>query len=422
HVHLTTQRTHKDGSLVDVEAIGVPVFVGDQQVGFIALYYDITGLKNIERELRHQKAYFEATLENSPVAQLNADLEENVVYWNKASEHLFGYTKEEALGQKLDDLVSRHELIRAQAINYTKQVYEVGQVHLTSKRTHKDGTLVDVEASAATVYVEGEVVGFTGAYHDIGPLLEARRHAEAANQAKSAFLARMSHELRTPMNAIIGFTRIVKRKSAEVLAEKQLDNLDKVLISADHLLGLINDVLDLSKIEAGRIEIEPTTFKIESLMNLCLSTTQPLVRSDEVELEKVVVGTIESIYSDENKVKQILLNLLSNAAKFTHSGKITLSAASEKDLLYLSVSDTGIGIPEGSLEHIFKEFQQADSQTTRDYGGTGLGLTISQRLALTMGGEITAQSVEGEGSTFTLRIPLKYVETREWEDSSLTDE
>jgi signal transduction histidine kinase len=198
--------------------------------------------------------------------------------------------------------------------------------------------------------------------------------------------------------------------------------LDKVLISADHLLGLINDVLDLSKIEAGRIEIEPTTFKIESLMNLCLSTTQPLVRSDEVELEKVVVGTIESIYSDENKVKQILLNLLSNAAKFTHSGKITLSAASEKDLLYLSVSDTGIGIPEGSLEHIFKEFQQADSQTTRDYGGTGLGLTISQRLALTMGGEITAQSVEGEGSTFTLRIPLKYVETREWEDSSLTDE
>jgi PAS domain S-box-containing protein len=421
-VHLTTQRTRKDGSLVDVEAIGLPVFVGDEQVGFIALYYDITDLKKIERELRHQKAYFEATFENSPVAQMNADLAENIVYWNKASEQLFGYTKEEALGQKIDDLIARHEQIREEAIISTKQLFEVGQVHLTSKRSRKDGTLVDVEASAAHVYVEREVVGFTGAYHDIGPLLEARRQAEAANQAKSSFLARMSHELRTPMNAIVGFTRIVKRKGAGVLAEKQLDNLDKVLISADHLLGLINDVLDLSKIEAGRIEIEPTSFKIESLMNVCLSTTQPLVRRGEVKLEKVVEGTIESIYSDENKVKQILLNLLSNAAKFTHSGKITLSAASEKDLLLLSVSDTGIGIPEGSLEHIFEEFQQADSQTTRDYGGTGLGLTISQRLALTMGGEITAQSVEGEGSTFTLRIPLKYVEATKWEDSSLTNE
>jgi PAS domain S-box-containing protein len=416
-VFLTTQRTRKDGSLVDVEAYGVPVFVGDQQVGFIALYYDITDLKNIERELRNQKAYFEATLENSPVAQMNSDLVENIVYWNKASELLFGYTKEEALGQKVDDLVARNEQIREEAKKYTEQLYKVGRVHLTSKRTRKDGTLVDVEASAAPVYVEGEVAGFTGAYHDIGPLLEARHQAEAANQAKSDFLARMSHELRTPMNAIIGFTRIVKRKGSEVLSEKQLDNLGKVLTSADHLLRLINDILDLSKIEAGRIDVVSKPFKIEPLMNLCLSTTQPLLQTREVRLEKEIEGPIETINSDEDKVKQILLNLLSNAAKFTHSGKITLSAASEEDFLVLSVSDTGIGILEESLQHIFEEFQQADAQTTRDYGGTGLGLTISQRLAHLMGGEITAESVEGEGSTFTLRLPMQYVEIPNLEDT-----
>lgn len=410
HVHLTTQRTRKDGSLVDVEAIGVPVFVGEQQVGYIGLYYDITELKNIERELRHQKAYFEATLENSPVAQLNADMDQKIVYWNRASEQLFGYTKEEAISKNIDDLVARHELIHQEAIDYTKQLYQFGQIHLTSKRSRKDGTLVDVEASAAPVYVEGEVVGYTGAYHDIGPLLEARRQAEAANQAKSEFLARMSHELRTPMNAIIGFTRIVKRKGAQILPGKQLDNLDKVLTSANHLLGLINDVLDLSKIEAGRIEVEPTSFRIQPIINLCLSTTQPLLRTASVKLEKVIEGTIEPLYSDADKVKQILLNLLGNAAKFTHEGKITLIATRKEDSLFLTVSDTGIGIPEESLERIFEEFQQADAKTTSEYGGTGLGLTISQRLARLIGGEITVESKHGQGSIFTLRVPMQYVE------------
>jgi PAS domain S-box-containing protein len=415
-VFLTTQRTRKDGSLVDVEAYGVPVFVGDQQVGFIALYYDITELKEIERELRYQKAYFEATLENSPAALMNADMKGEVVYWNRACEQLFGYPKAEALGQSVDDLVATHDLIREEAMKYTKQLYEVGRVHLTSKRSRKDGTLVDVEASAAPVYLEGEIVGFTGSYHDITPILEARRQAEAANQAKSDFLARMSHELRTPMNAIIGFTRIVKRKGSEVLSEKQLDNLGKVLTSADHLLRLINDILDLSKIEAGRIDVVPKPFKIEPLMNVCLSTTQPLLQSREVRLEKTIEGSIGTINSDEDKIKQILLNLLSNAAKFTHSGKITLRAASEGDILVLSVSDSGIGIPGDSLKHIFDEFQQADAQTTRDYGGTGLGLTISQRLANIMGGEISAESVEGEGSIFTVRLPMQYVEIPNLED------
>jgi signal transduction histidine kinase len=218
----------------------------------------------------------------------------------------------------------------------------------------------------------------------------------------------MSHELRTPLNAIIGFTRLVKRKGADALPGRQVENLEKVLVSADHLLALINDILDLSKIEAGAMEVKPTSFKVESLIDLCLATTQPLVKIENVTLNKKVDDGLPDIISDENKVKQILLNLLSNAAKFTTEGSITLEASLNDGMMNLSVTDTGIGISDEALERIFEEFQQADMTTTREYGGTGLGLSISQRLAHLLGGELVANSIEGKGSTFTLILPLKY--------------
>jgi len=218
----------------------------------------------------------------------------------------------------------------------------------------------------------------------------------------------MSHELRTPLNAIIGFTRIVKRKGAEALPEKQLDNLDKVLVSADHLLNLIDDVLDLSKIEAGRMEVAPTAFEIEPVVDLCINTTQPLIKHELVKIVKEIKGDIPLVFSDKDKVTQIILNLLSNAVKFTHEGQIKVGVDSADDSLVLSVTDTGIGISEEALERIFEEFQQADMSTTREYGGTGLGLSISHRLAQLLGGDLVASSTEGEGSTFTLTIPLHY--------------
>jgi GAF domain-containing protein len=236
---------------------------------------------------------------------------------------------------------------------------------------------------------------------------KARASAEQANQAKSAFLANMSHELRTPLNAIIGFTRIVRRKADGMLPEKQTENLDKVLTSADHLLNLINTILDIAKIEAGRMDVLAANFRISALIDLCFNTVQPLIKPI-VTLEKQVDENLNIVYSDQDKIRQIVLNLLSNAAKFTHEGKILLTATQDDRHLRIAVSDTGIGISAEALPHIFKEFQQADNTTTRQYGGTGLGLSISRNLAHLLGGDITVESELGKGSTFTLVIPMQY--------------
>jgi signal transduction histidine kinase len=193
-----------------------------------------------------------------------------------------------------------------------------------------------------------------------------------------------------------------------LLPEKQIENLDKVLISAENLLGLINSVLDIAKIEAGRMDVMTANFRISALIDLCTNTAQPLLQPG-VTLEKQLEEGLEIIHSDQDKIRQIVLNLLSNAAKFTPQGKITLTTRREgENSLCISVADTGIGISAEALPRIFKEFEQADTTTTRKYGGTGLGLTISRNLARLLGGDLTAESILGKGSTFTLIIPIQY--------------
>ena len=234
----------------------------------------------------------------------------------------------------------------------------------------------------------------------------ANAQIQEANRLKSQFLANMSHELRTPMNAIIGFTNLVLRRSGDVLPERQRDNLQKVKLSADHLLTLINDILDLSKIEAGRVDLHPALFSVAGLITTCCATVSPMVR-DGVTLTSAIADDVGDVNTDEGRLKQVLINLLSNALKFTEHGSVTVHAWQADGRLSIAVTDTGIGIPPEAQALIFEEFRQADGSTTRKYGGTGLGLSITKKLTELLGGTISVESAEGKGSTFTVTLPVR---------------
>ena len=233
----------------------------------------------------------------------------------------------------------------------------------------------------------------------------ANEQIQEANRLKSEFLANMSHELRTPMNAIVGFSKLVYRKAKDELDARQVGNLEKVLQSSEILMALINDILDLSKIEAGRLEVQGEPFDLRELLEGCVATVSPLMKSG-VALAANLDGTPSAIHSDPARVRQIIINLLSNAAKFTEHGEVRISAHTEGDRVIIDVADTGIGIAPEQREYIFEEFRQADGTTTRKYGGTGLGLSISKKLAQMLGGDITVASEVGEGSVFTVSLPL----------------
>jgi signal transduction histidine kinase len=235
---------------------------------------------------------------------------------------------------------------------------------------------------------------------------------ETANRHKSQFLANVSHELRTPLNAIIGFTRVVLRKTGGQIPELQRENLQKVLISGESLLTLINGLLDLSKIESGKIDIVPDTFEVDVIVDATISTVEPMLTGGRVRLVSEIAPGIPPLHTDREKLRQILLNLLSNAAKFTEEGEIRLSVWRKDGSLTLTVADTGIGMESEALAYIFEEFRQAPASGLPRHGGTGLGLAITKRLVHLLGGDIAAESERGRGSTFTVVIPMRIDGTR----------
>jgi len=233
--------------------------------------------------------------------------------------------------------------------------------------------------------------------------------AEAANQAKSNFLANISHELRTPMNAILGYSELLMEEAEDTGQDYFIPDLKKINQAGAHLLSLINDVLDLSKIESGKMEALTVRMSVDVLIDKVASTAQPLMQSNNNHFKIERGEQLGDVYQDVTKLRQAMLNLLSNAAKFTHEGHVSLrverSNIDDTDWLTFAVQDTGIGIAADKLEQVFEEFSQADNSTTRDYGGTGLGLTISRRFCKMMGGDLSVRSSAGDGSTFTMRVP-----------------
>ncbi|UCF39865.1 MAG: GAF domain-containing protein [Gemmatimonadota bacterium] len=359
---------------------------------------------------QRQKQYFEEVLQNSPVAIVTLDRDYRIYSCNPAFERLFGYASAEAVGRNLDELITT-EASRSEAEQYTRDALDRA-VHGIGRRRRKDGTMVDVEVLGVPVIVDGERVGLMGLYHDITELLRARQEAEAANSAKSQFLASMSHELRTPLNAIIGYSEMLHEEVTDLGHAQLGDDLEKINTAGRHLLSLINNVLDLSKIEAGRMDLFLEEFDVDAMLDDVVTTARPLVDKNANRLEVRRNAQLGRMRADLTKVRQMLLNLLSNACKFTEKGNIILDVQRRADeepfegeLIALSVSDTGIGMTEEQMDRLFEAFSQAEASTTSKYGGTGLGLAITRRFCEMMGGDVAVQSAPGEGTTFTVRLP-----------------
>ncbi|HNS95320.1 MAG TPA: response regulator [Polyangiaceae bacterium] len=243
-------------------------------------------------------------------------------------------------------------------------------------------------------------------------LARAREAAEAANRSKSTFLANMSHELRTPLNAIIGYSELLQEEAKDAGLEELSPDLERINSAGKHLLSLINDILDLSKIEAGKIELFLETFDVRAAVSEVMTTIEPLATKNGNQLEVFVADDVGTMHADLVRIRQCLFNLLSNACKFSENGVISLQVRQQVDeqpFLLFDITDTGIGMTSEQLGKLFRPFTQADASSTRKYGGTGLGLSITKRFAEMLGGSIRVESEPGKGSTFSLRIPVHVV-------------
>lgn len=400
----------KDKGLRYLHTVKVPIL--DEQkkpLYLLGISEDITERRQYEEKL----LLSQFALDNAADCMYWIKADGQLAYVNKASCNLLAYSYEELISMRIFDINP----------NYTKDIWEArwekikqgkNLFYETSHQT-KDGHSIPIEVWANYIKYSDEEYACT-IVRDITKrkqyeeqLKLAKEAAEAANLAKSQFLANMSHELRTPLNAIIGYSELLQEEAKELEMKVFSDDLQKIQGAGRHLLGLINDILDLSKIEAGKMEIFIESFSVMDLISEVTATAQPLAKKQGNQLEVVNNGELGEMEGDMLKVRQVLFNLLSNAAKFTKHGRITFMTSREtqngRDWLTFAVSDTGIGIDSKKLGQVFEEFSQADLTTTRTYGGTGLGLTISRKLCQMMYGDIIVKSAPGEGSTFTVRLP-----------------
>lgn len=354
---------------------------------------------------------------------ITLDEHSNIESFNDGASKIFGYTPEEIIGKKITVLMPEH--MRSAHMAGMEHFLAGGAPAVIGKKSVelpavcKNGAMIQIELTVTAIFLDDRYL-FVGITRDISErkkaelkLRLAKQQAEKANQAKSDFVANMSHEIRTPMNAVLGMAQLLERTN---LSPEQKKYLDMITSSGKSLLGILNDVLDFSKIEAGKMELAPIQFLLSDVLSSLANLMNVNAAQKNLEL---VINVDEEVppmlWGDAHRLQQILVNLVSNAIKFTEQGEVAVQvnavtdpASENGDALQLEflVRDTGIGMSDAQLARLFTPFTQADSSTTRKFGGTGLGLTISRRLVELMGGTITAQSVPGQGSEFAIRIPF----------------
>jgi ammonium transporter len=419
--------------------LAVPIMAGNTAVGVLEFFTDEpltadaellelllsvgTQLGRVVERQRSEEARLRALVDNMPANVYLRDLDGHFILVNRQYEDFWLLPPDAVQGKTLSDVAAMTELDLTPEQNARADRVVLATSEMHQRETHvvrrgKEHVFADVrfpvvDSSGRVVAVAGIDIDITAQKRSEAELAELLRRVEMARDAameagaaKTHFLANMSHELRTPLNAIIGFTRIVSRNS-EALPERQVDNLSKVLVSAQHLLALIDEILDLARIEAGEVTLELSETNVAEVLREVTDSFEPLVDRPRVQLFVDADTDLPRVVTDRDKLKQILLNLVSNAVKYTDDGTISVCAEAVDGRLRVDVSDTGAGIPADELGKIFDEFHRADGPVSSPRPGTGLGLTISRRLARTLGGDVTVESSLGVGSTFTLDLPLQ---------------
>lgn len=430
----TNENLRKDGKIILCEWYNTTLIDDDGNVvGVASLVQDVTELHRIVGELRASEERFRQMAENiHEVFWMIDPNQKQILYVSPACEQIWGCSRQ-SLYENPQCLASAiHPDDRDRVMSFIEKNTRA-EYDREYRILRPDGSICWIRDRAFPIHNdEGEIYRIVGIAEDITQrklaeeFQKVAQSAVAANQAKSAFLANMSHELRTPLNAIIGYSDLLKEDAEDLGAEEFISDLDRIQRAGQHLLGLISDILDISKIEAGRMELYLETFNPVDLIDEVIATVEPLVMKNSNKLEVSFGSNLDGMYADLTKTRQILLNLLSNAAKFTKDGTITITITKDEKVrneelsnadiesegdylsfLLFQVADTGIGMSAAQLEHLFQPFMQGDTSTTRQYGGTGLGLAISRHFCLMMGGDIEVESKLGSGSVFTVRLPVK---------------
>ena len=384
-----------------------------------------------EQQLKASNLKLRTLIDNLPDLIYIKDAQSRFTACNRAVAECMGAATPEELTGKTDlDFYPKEQASQYYADE--QKIIRTGQPLINKDEPHadKNGNMRWILTTKLPLHDrEGKVIGLVGISRDITERREVKEHlhqakeaAESANKAKSQFLANMSHEIRTPLNAIISISKALSRADTDNLIHKQLEGLDIIYRSSQRLLLLINDILDLSKIESGKLEVKLREFSLDALLAGIRSMVLTLNDNRAVSfLIQKAESVPDNVTSDAQKVHDILTNIISNSVKFTDIGKIILKIYAEQDRLYFEVSDTGIGISESNIEHVFDEFTQADSSTTRKYPGTGLGLAICKKMVELLGGSVEVESKLGEGTTVRFYVPIGATSVAASQDTAKSD-